>query len=129
MSTKRGKPKGTKGDWIESKAALNNPFAALGTPSPVSDDAPVEPPKPVEVATPKRAVVRLERKGRGGKNVTLVSHLALPAEALESWCRELRKSLGCGGQVEDDTLVFHGDQRDRLASALEARGVGKVTRS
>ncbi|MFP2957961.1 translation initiation factor [Myxococcus sp. 1LA] len=76
---------------------------------------------------PARAVVRMERKGRGGKEVTVVEHLELPAAQREVWLKALKNSLGCGGVVEDDTLVLQGDQRERLPALLEARGVRKVT--
>ena len=76
---------------------------------------------------PARAVVRLERKGRGGKEATLVEKLALPAAALDAWLDEAKRALGCGGTLEGGALVLQGDQRDRVARWLAARGVRKVT--
>ncbi len=78
--------------------------------------------------TPARAVVRLERKGRGGKEATVVEKLELPATELARWTDELKRSLGCGGGVEGDAVVVQGDQRDRVVKWLEARGVKKVVR-
>jgi len=77
--------------------------------------------------SPARAVVRLSRKGRGGKDATLVEKLGLEGDALERWCRELKAALGCGGVVEGENLVLQGDQRERLTALLEARGVCRVT--
>jgi translation initiation factor 1 len=71
--------------------------------------------------------VRLERKGRGGKEVTVVEHLQLRDGDLESWLKALKQGLGCGGQLEGSSLVLHGDQRERLPGLLTARGVRKVT--
>ena len=76
---------------------------------------------------PARAVVRYERKHRGGKEVTLVEKLGLEPDDLERWCRELKQALGCGGSVEDGAIVLQGDQRKRLADLLTRRGVGRVT--
>ena len=42
------------------------------------------------------------RKGRGGKQVTTISHLGLSEDAMSAWCANLRKHLGCGGSVEGD---------------------------
>jgi translation initiation factor 1 len=86
--------------------------------------------KPVEKTPrgPARAVLRLERKGRGGKEVTVLEKLELPAKQLETWARELKSALGVGGTVEGETIVLAGDCRDRLAKLLVDRGVGKVTR-
>jgi translation initiation factor 1 len=109
-----------------------SPFAALAglrdalPPGPQA--APSEPRETSRPATgPARAVVRLERKGRGGKEATCIEKLGLPADELERWCSELKKALGCGGSVERDAIVLHGDLRQRLEPLLRARGVRKVT--
>jgi translation initiation factor 1 len=106
----------------------NNPFEAL---EPLRDKLPVgatRPTEPTPVAKgPARAVVRLERKQRRGKEVTVVEKLALPAKELERWCRELKQALGCGGSVENDTIVLQGDLRQRLPAVLTAKGVSRVT--
>jgi len=44
-----------------------------------------DPPPP---AGPARAVVRIERKGRGGKEATIVEKLELNAKTLELWLDE-----------------------------------------
>jgi translation initiation factor 1 len=75
---------------------------------------------------PARAVVRMERKGRGGKEVTAVEQLGLQPKQLESWLKELKNALGCGGIIEGDALVLQGDQRKRLPALLAARGVRRV---
>jgi translation initiation factor 1 len=69
----------------------------------------------------------MERSGRGGKEVTVVEHLALPAPDRDLWLQALKAALGCGGSVEGDALMLQGDQRSRLPALLLARGVKKVT--
>ena len=86
----------------------------------------VEPIEPVKKGPP-RAVVRYERKHRGGKEVTVVEKLELKPADLAAWCRELKQALGCGGAVEEKSIVLQGDQRSRLPDLLTARGVGRVT--
>lgn len=81
---------------------------------------------------PARAVVRLERKHRRGKEVTIVEKLGLSADQLESWCRELKRTLGCGGTVEQSAdgtgaIVLQGDFRNRLEGPLTKLGVRRVT--
>lgn len=76
---------------------------------------------------PARAVVRIERKGRGGKEVTIVEKLGLSGTELERWCKDLKQALGSGGVVEGDAIVLQGDLRDRIAPVLEKKGVAKVT--
>jgi translation initiation factor 1 len=113
-------------------APFHNPFGGVAerlgmTPSPA-------PPTPADgardagaPAAPARAVIRIERKGRGGKEATVVDKLELPLRDLERWALELKRALGCGGGVEGETLVLHGDQRERARAWLAARGVRKVT--
>jgi translation initiation factor 1 len=115
--------------WGPMSGKRDSPFSALEA---LRDKLPAGP-EPVEPAPaiadrpPARAVVRYERKHRGGKEVTLVEKLGLSAEALAGWCRELKQALGCGGVVEQDAIVLQGDQRKRVPALLEKRGVAKVT--
>lgn len=106
----------------------DSPFASLEKLRGQLPEGPskVEPVKPVAKG-PARAVVRYERKHRGGKEVTVVEKLELKADELSRWCRELKQALGCGGSVEETSIVLQGDQRARLPDLLTARGVAKVT--
>ena len=88
---------------------------------------PKAPAPPAGRPPPARAVVRMERAGRGGRTVTVVEKLDLPPRQLEDWLGELKRALGCGGAVEGGALVLQGDIRERIARLLEARGVKKVT--
>jgi translation initiation factor 1 len=104
----------------------NNPFAALQGKLQDLPKGP-EPKSPKEPAKgPARAVVRMERKGRGGKEVTAVEQLGLKPKELEIWLKELKNALGCGGVIEEEAIVLQGDQRKRLPDLLSARGVRKV---
>lgn len=98
------------------------PGGAAGAPGAKPAPAAKPGPKP-----PARAVVRMERKGRGGKEVTVVDKLELKPADLERWCRELKQALGCGGSVDGDLIVLQGDLRPRIAAVLEAKGVARVT--
>jgi len=88
---------------------------------------PGTPPREEPKRGPARAVVRLEKKGRGGKEVTVIEQLELPARELDGWCRALKQSLGSGGTVEGDSIVVQGDQRPRVKAFLEGRGVRRVS--
>jgi translation initiation factor 1 len=75
---------------------------------------------------PKRAVVRYERSGRGGKEVTVIEQLGLKETELLAWLKQLKAALGCGGSVETDTIMLQGDHRKRLPAILKDRGVRKT---
>ena len=113
---------------------FNSPFASL---APLRGSLPQEKPAkprqapantlPPGVKPITRAVIRMERSGRGGKEVTVVEQLPLIAAEREKWLKELKAALGCGGVVEGDTLVLQGDHRKRLPEILTRRGVKRVT--
>ncbi|MHB8419443.1 MAG: translation initiation factor [Myxococcales bacterium] len=105
---------------------FHTPFAALAGQLGRLPEGPqrAESPPP---AGPARAVVRMERKGRRGKEVTVIEQLALRPAALEDWLREIKRALGCGGSIEGGAIVLQGDLRERVRPLLEARGVRKIS--
>ena len=66
--------------------------------------------------------VSRESKGRGGKTVTLVRGLPLPAADLEALGRQLRSHCGSGGTVKDGVLEVQGDHCERVLAWLSALG-------
>jgi translation initiation factor 1 len=114
----------------DARPASASPFAqleALRSSLPAGPAPPAAPGADAPPRGPARAVVRMERKGRGGKEVTVVDKLGLGPAALEAWCRDLKQALGCGGAVDGELIVLQGDLRTRAPAVLTARGVGKVT--
>lgn len=73
-----------------------------------------------------RLVVRKEKKGRGGKGVTVIEGLQADPNALRALLTKMRKSLGCGGTVEGGNLVLSGAQVNRVATWLREAGARRV---
>jgi translation initiation factor 1 len=75
-------------------------------------------------AVPARIVakLRIEKKGRGGKTVTVVYGLPQNAEFLRELSQELKRACGTGGTVIDDGVELQGDLRDRARDVLTKRG-------
>ena len=69
-------------------------------------------------------VLRLEKKGRGGKSVTVVANLPRNAAFLTALAAELKRACGTGGTVADGAVEIQGDQRERLRPLLVAKGWG-----
>ena len=67
-------------------------------------------------------VLRLEKKGRGGKTVTVVANLPRNAAFLDSLAAELKRACGTGGSAQEDTVEVQGDHRERLRPLLAAKG-------
>jgi translation initiation factor 1 len=66
--------------------------------------------------------LRLEKKGRGGKSVTVVANLPRNAPFLAALAAELKKACGTGGTAAEDAVEIQGDQRERLRPLLAAKG-------
>ena len=114
---------------------FNTPFAALSDLRHTVAPAPSSPPNDATPAEANAAdappsneglrgklVIRHERKGHGGKTVTLLAGVQRPAQALQELARDLAKELGTSCRVRDGLLVIGGDQRERLSQWLKARG-------
>jgi translation initiation factor 1 len=73
-------------------------------------------------ATGQVAKMRLEKKGRGGKAVTVIAGVQGGPEYLKNLARELKEACGTGGALKDREIELQGDQRERAARALAAKG-------
>lgn len=94
-------------------------------PDPAPEPAPQEAAAPAfPSATTQTARVALDRKGRGGKSVTVVSGLRHDPATLEALLKRLKQQCGAGGAVKDGAIEIQGDQRERVAAALGAMGYG-----
>lgn len=95
--------------------------------APPSEAAPAAAP-PLEFAGHSKIVLRRERKGHGGKTVTVIEGVNLSGDRLEDLARRLRRSLGSGARVDAGRIVVQGDQLGPLEAWLRARGAARVTR-
>jgi translation initiation factor 1 len=68
------------------------------------------------------AKLRMEKKGRGGKTVTVVFGLPNNAAFLKELTQELKRACGTGGTATDEGVELQGDLRDRVRDLLLARG-------
>jgi translation initiation factor 1 len=68
------------------------------------------------------AKLRMEKKGRGGKMVTVVDGLPRNSAFLKGLCQELKRACGTGGAVQESAVELQGDLRDRVRQFLTARG-------
>lgn len=114
---KRNKKK-QKIEVNQGAAATNNPFAAAlsGMSAPEAEldlEVAGESPLPVAAIPPVRT--RVERKGRGGKTVTLVTGLeSLSESKIEDLASRLARALGTGVSNDEGELVVQGDLRKRV---------------
>lgn len=66
--------------------------------------------------------VELDRSGRGGKQVTLVTGFAGSAADREGLCKLLKTRCGVGGSVKDADILIQGDLRMKVGEILLQAG-------
>ena len=83
-----------------------------------------------EAAVPKSgvtAVLRLEKKGRGGKAVTVVDRLPKNETYLKNLAALLKKKCGSGGTFlmdgADGVIEIQGDKRDLIRQILAQENI------
>ena len=131
-----GRKEGKAGERRDVPGATlkHNPFAVLkkdGAPSSslVNEPAPASAnDAPSADRKGGNVVVRREKKGRGGKAVTVIEGAGLAGHDLEELARACAKALGTGARVEDGTVVVQGEQEERVIALLASRGIERVVR-
>ena len=101
------------------------PRVDVAIPFPTADIEDRDPPRRAEVeAVPTRIVakLRIEKKGRGGKTVSVVDGLPRNDTFLKELCQELKRACGTGGAVLEGAVELQGDLRDRIRPVLLKKG-------
>ena len=111
---------------------LGGLMAGLGFEASQSDAEPAAPKQTlaadvVDLATQGRLVLQVQRKGRGGKTVTLLGGISASPAALKQLARTLGRALGTGARIEGSEIVLQGDTRERTYDWLTKQGARTVS--
>ena len=66
--------------------------------------------------------VSLDKAGRKGKGMTVITGLGLDQEGLRALAKQLKSLCGSGGTVKDGTIEIQGDQRQTVMAELATKG-------
>ena len=70
----------------------------------------------------QRLIVGIDRRNRGGKQVTLISGFVGAADDLKELARTLKTRCGVGGSAKDGEITIQGDFRDKVVELLKGLG-------
>lgn len=66
--------------------------------------------------------VSLDKSGRAGKQVTLVSGFVGSAADLDTLTKTIKTKCGVGGSAKDGEILIQGDVRDKVVQILQKEG-------
>lgn len=79
-----------------------------------------------EIDTPdkkqQKLRVSIEKKGRGGKTVTLVNGFIGMEDDLKELGKMLKTKCGVGGSVKDGEIIIQGEFKQRIIDLLKSEG-------
>ena len=67
--------------------------------------------------------IQLEKKGRGGKEATVISHLGLSGDQLLELLKLIKKRLGTGGTLKNQSLEIQGNRIAEVRELLTSQGI------
>ena len=70
----------------------------------------------------QRLIVAIDRRNRGGKQVTLVTGFVGKADDLKELGKALKTRCGVGGTAKDGEITIQGDLRDKVVALLVEMG-------
>lgn len=103
-------------DWKNRLGVVysTNPDFEYATACQVQEETP-EPGK-------QHLTVRIDRRQRAGKQVTLVEGFVGSSDDLAALAKTLKTRCGVGGSAKDGEITVQGDNRDKVVEILKSLG-------
>ena len=107
-------------DWKEQLGAA----FGVEMPVPTTSESPAEAPAGDALAQQgaQCVYVMIDKKGRHGKQATLVTNLCGDDAAVRDLARELKQLCGVGGSARGGEILIQGDQRQKVTEHLMQKG-------
>ncbi len=73
-----------------------------------------------EILLPQKHMLHFAKEKRRGKVVTIVKPFCLESNDLKALLKSVKKKLGTGGTMKENTLEFQGELQVQLKTILES---------
>ena len=70
----------------------------------------------------QKLIVRIDRRQRAGKQVTLIEGFVGKSEDLAALAKSIKTKCGVGGSAKDGEITIQGDLRDKVCALLQSMG-------
>ena len=70
--------------------------------------------------------IKLDKKPRAGKVVTIVNGFVMKEEEIESLAKQLKSFCGTGGSAKNNEIIIQGDNRQKILQWLLKNGYVKT---
>ncbi len=104
-------------------------FQALGNPDNAPDEPKSDPMKADHFVVKSIIRVHLEKKGRGGKPVSIVKGLEMTDTYMKDIAKALKAKCGVGGSQKNGEIILQGDQRDKIIAHLKGLGARDIKKA
>jgi len=78
----------------------------------------------LEIKEPQQHQLHFAKEKRRGKTVTIVKPFYLEKKELQALLKTVKKKMGTGGTVKENSLEFQGEVRENLKVQLGKLGYG-----
>lgn len=106
-------------DWKSSLESLRDTLPQGENLAPEADPVPAAGNTAKEKS---RLDVLLDRKGRKGKEATIIAGFTVDDEAVSALAATLKQKLGTGGSARGGEILIQGDKRRQVLDLLTAMG-------
>lgn len=77
----------------------------------------------------QKLYIKLDKKNRNGKIVTIVSNFIGTQEDLENLCKIIKNKCATGGTIKDNEIIIQGNLKEKINNILQELGYKTIIQS
>ncbi len=104
-------------------------FQKMGNPENVPKETKQNVDKPNVFLAKSSIRIHLEKKGRGGKSVSIIKGIQMTNTMMKDLEKGLKSYCGVGGTQKNGEILLQGDHRDKIIKYLISKGANDIKKS